>query len=81
MLCACSSKPPIVRTVIKKEIQTVLAPEEMISQCRIPPVPVSLPFSNADLLSYGIELVSELEKCNADWQRLKNWRESKTNAQ
>ena len=48
MLGACSTTPPIVRTVTLHKIKTVLAPSEMIGNCRLPKV--SKQGDNSDLL-------------------------------
>ncbi|WP_428847775.1 Rz1-like lysis system protein LysC [Shewanella abyssi] len=59
------------------QTQYVLAPAEMISQCLPPPLNTpSEQFSNDLHLEYSLLLLNVLAKCEADWVRLRHWRES-----
>ncbi|WP_443018840.1 MULTISPECIES: hypothetical protein [unclassified Shewanella] len=55
----------------------VLAPAEMMSEC-LPP-PFHFPpekVSNDMHLEYSLLLLNVIAKCEADWVRLRQWRES-----
>ncbi|WP_376708368.1 Rz1-like lysis system protein LysC [Shewanella surugensis] len=73
MLLSCSSVPP-VRTVTVTKTEYVLPPSNMLVPCSVPEYQVE---TNADLAEYSLILIANLASCEASWQRLNHWVESK----
>ncbi|WP_376708385.1 Rz1-like lysis system protein LysC [Shewanella surugensis] len=74
MLLSCSNTPPIVRTVTVTQTEYVFPPDNMLSNCLIPDYSAQ---TNAELAEYTLILIAKITGCDADWQRLTHWVESK----
>ncbi|WP_406681949.1 Rz1-like lysis system protein LysC [Shewanella subflava] len=71
MLCSCSSKP-VVKVVTQTNTIYVLPPLEWIEPCE---PPTFIGNTNLDLLNYSLTQTHTLDVCNANMQRLKQWRQ------
>ena len=77
-LIGCSSTQPIVRTVTIHKTEYVLPPKALISRCKVAEYQGA---TNLDLYHYAQQQITELKRCNVDWQALNNWIKDKGNEQ